>query len=323
MAEQRDPAVDNLEAFIAVLTDTIDKVGAAQPGLEEQAQALEGLHGEAGQELGGFDSDLDRELGELDSLADDAKSELEKLESTAEGGTKGTLSEADSAFDEWKDTLGGTLDDAAETVADASEELGEDGFDEAVEAVQDATREIESSKEATDSAFEALVSKLGTEGDRFTGSLVTAGLEAQGAAEAADVLESQFEGKANWVTDDIQSASSAAVAVHQETGTNAASFYDGIEARAQSEAQELIGEVKEAFQEAASRMLEGATEPLEEPVDSLVSDALDPFAEEVGSWKDQNEAAEQGLSTWDQHLADLAATLKVVAEIDELNKALE
>lgn len=323
MAEQRDPAVDNLEAFIAVLTDTIDKVGAAQPHLEEQAQALETLHGEAGQELGGFDSDLDRELGELDSLADDAKSEIDKLESTASEGSQGTLSEADSAFDEWKDKLGSTLDDAAETVSDASEELGDDGFDEAVEAVQDATKEIESSKDATDSAFEALVTKLGTEGDRFTGSLVTAGLEAQGAAEAADVLESQFEGKANWVTDEIKSASGAAVAVHQETGTSAGSFYDGIEGRAQSEAQELIGEIGEAFQEAAGRMLEGATDPLEEPVDSLISDALDPFDEEVGNWKDQGDTAEQGLSTWDQHLVDLSATLSVVAEIDELNKALE
>lgn len=319
---QRDPAVENLEAFIGVLTDTIDKVSSVQPALEEQAQALGDLHDDAGQELGGFDSDLDRGLGEVDSLADDAKAELEKLESTASDGTKGALSEAESAFDEWKDKLGGTLDDAAETVSDASEDLSEDGFDEATEAVQEATKAIESSKESTDAGFEALVAKLGTEGDRFTGSLVTAGLEAQGAAEAADVLESQFEGKANWVTDDIKSASGSAVAVHQETGSNAGSFYDGVEGRAQSEAQELIGEMKEAFQDAATRMVETATEPLEEPVESLVQNALDPFADEVGNWKDQNDTAEQGLSTWDQHLLDLTATLKAVAEIDKLNEAL-
>src|SRR5688572_39325 len=130
MAEKRDPAVENLETFIAVLTDTIDKVGAVQPALEEHEQALESLHGEAGQDLRGLDTDLDQGLADAGSLADEAKAELEKIEGTAREGTEGVLSEADSAFDDWTGRLGSTLDDAAEAIADAAEDLGEDGFDE-------------------------------------------------------------------------------------------------------------------------------------------------------------------------------------------------
>jgi hypothetical protein len=323
MAERRDPGLDNLEAFIAVLADTIGQVGAAQPHLEEHEQALETLHGEADQELRGFDAELDKGLADAGSLADEAKAELEKIDGTATEGTEGVLSEADSAFDDWTDKLGSTLDDAAETIGDASEDLGNDGFDDAVEALEDAVSAVQSSKGTTEAGFEALVAMLKHEGDRFTGSLVTASLAGEEAAQAASALESEFEGKANGVTEGITSASDAAAAVHAETGGQSGPFYDGIEGRAQSEAQELIDGVKGAFQQASEAMLEGAREPLEEPVDSLVNDALEPFAEEIGSWVDQNDAAEQGLSTWDQHLADLSATLVVVEQIDELNKALE
>ena len=128
---QRDPGVDNLENFIATLSETIDKVEEVRPGLREHAQALDALHDESERELGGFDRELDSALAAVDGLADDTQAALDTLAAAARTGADGVLEEATDAFGEWEGTLGGTLDDAVETVNDAARDLDDDGFDEA------------------------------------------------------------------------------------------------------------------------------------------------------------------------------------------------
>lgn len=320
MAGQLDEGVSNLEAFLGVLEDTISKVNEANPTLKEHGEALETLDQDAAEELGGFDRELDAALQETGSLADAAGDEVEKLENTARGGTDGVLSEAADGFEEWEDKLGSTLDDAAETVRDGASDLTSDGFEPAGEAVESAGSALESSQDTTENAFDAFTAALEQLGSRFAGSLVTAAMKAEESAQQAGELESDFEGKADSRTSEIQGDSTGALGVHAETKESAGTLYDAASGRVQSEAQELMDGQKDAFSEAAQQMRDTAEAPLGEPVDTVESDALEPHANEVDAWAQLAEAAEQGLSAFDPLVEDLERSERVAEVIEELNR---
>jgi hypothetical protein len=314
--------IENLKAFIGVLTDTIEVVGEAQPNLETQGETLETLRQEVADEVGGLDGDLEAALTSLDTLADRTENALAGLENAAKAGDDGPLSEASDAFDEWEKTLGGTLDDAAARVARESGELGSRGFDPLASALEDASSDVDGLQGATEAAFETLIGKLRHEGDRFTGALTTATLAAQEAAEEAGELESDFDEKATQAIEAIQTSSGAAASVHGETRNDTGSFYDEVDGRIQSETEDLAAGVEAAFEAAATAVREAAEEPLEEPVTTLISDALDPFAEEIASWAAQEASTEQVLAEWDTLVRDLAASIEVIKTIKALDEAV-
>jgi hypothetical protein len=314
--------IENLKAFIGVLTEAIDTVGDVQPNLASQGEALEALRQEVADEVGGLDADLDAAHTSLDTLADRTENALAGLENTAKAGDDGILSEASEAFDEWEKTLGGTLDDAAARVVRESGELGSRGFDPLASALEDAASDVDGLQNATEAAFDTLIAKLGQEGDRFTGALTAATLAAQEAAEEAGELESDFDQKATQAIEAIQTSSGAAASVHGETRNDTGSFYDEVDGRIQSETDDLASAVTSAFEASAAAVREAAEEPLGEPVETLISDALDPFAEEVESWVAQEAATERTLAPWDTLVQDLAASIEVIKTIKAMDEAV-
>jgi uncharacterized phage infection (PIP) family protein YhgE len=314
--------IDNLKAFIGVVTEAIEEIGETQPNLASQGETLETLRQEVADEVGGLDDDLDAAHAALDALADRTENALAGLENAAKAGDDGTLSEASDAFDEWEKTLGGTLDDAAARVARESRELGSRGFEPLASALEEAVSDVDGLQNATEAAFETLIAKLGHEGDRFTGALTTATLAAQEAAEEAGELESDFEAKASQAIEAIQTSSGAAASVHGETRNDTSSFYDEVDSRIQSETDELVSDVAAAFEASAAAVRETAVEALDEPVETLIADALDPFVDEVASWAAQQESTAQTLADWDTLVRDLAASIEVIKTIKALDEAV-
>jgi predicted nucleic acid-binding Zn-ribbon protein len=314
--------VENLKAFIATLTEASEDVGEVQPGLVTQGEMLETLRQEAADELGGLDSELDDALTALDTLADQTENALAGLENESKGGDDGTLTEAEDAFEQWEKTIGATLDEAASRVARESQELGSRGFDELTSALEAAGSEVDGAQAATEAAFRTLIAALGQEADRFAGALEEATEEAQEAAQQAGQLESAFDQKATQAIEAIQTSSSGALAVHGETGKDTGGFYDEVDGRIRSETQELVADVKAAFGGSAAAVLEAAAEPLDEPVEALLTDALGPFAEEIGSWADQEQETARVLADWDTLVRDLAASIEVIKTIKAMDEAV-
>ncbi len=323
MAVQRDPAVDNLESFITLLTETIDRVQEETPHLDTHAKALDEIQDGAEAELGGLDRELEDGVAAFDALADETKDAIDRLEATATTGADGDLDEAADAFGEWEGKLGSTLDDAAERVNTAAEELKSDGFEEAQEALEESTRALGESRDATESGFEAFRQKLQHEGERFAGSLVKASMAAEEAAGAAKELESEFEGKANATTEEIKGSSTSALSDHSATKSQLESFYDGIESRAQSEAKDVVSEMQEVFRMQGDQIRQETQATIDEGAESVVTDGLTPFDEEISEWRTQTDGAEKELSAWDAFVEELAATLIVVGLIDQVKESME
>lgn len=316
------PDLENLRAFIRSLTETIDTVGESQPALATQAEALGTLHGDAEEELGGLHSELDPALTALDTLADQADNALAGLDNTAKTGDDGVLTGATDAFDGFEKSLGSTLDQAAARIGTESEELGSAGFAALVSAFSDAASELEEMDGASEAAFDTLAVQLERQEDLFVQALAAATEAAEEAAEQGRELESTFDASATQAIESIGTSSTGARAVHGATNNGAGAFYDQVDNRIQSEAQEAAADVKAAFEKSAAAVREAAEEPLGEPVDELVSDTLDPLVDELGNWVAQEQATAQALATWDPLVKDLAASIEVIKVIKKANEVL-
>jgi chromosome segregation ATPase len=316
-------SVENLEKFVQTLTDTIAKVQDVADDLGAEADALAELEKEVPEQMGEVGSALDALLDEVETAHRDAEADVDQAVTLAHALGEERLQSLSSRVDEVEQAFHADLSQGR---ADADESFGgleEEGFQALSAAIDDATREVDEARQASEGTLEDLGNKAGelqkevesaeTEALARVEPAIDAlsGEDASELEQAASDAVSRMQG----LSDDVESACEAAEG--EVTGR-----YGEFRDAAQDETEDLtngtvtvIDETWEAAHTSYADPLREALVGVEEQGYRELSEALEKLTEQLGE-------GQQTTTRLEPMVHDLEIAKLVIADIDELLKSM-
>ena len=318
-----DDSIQNLKNYIAAILKSKSEVQQATSELEDQGDELDRLEDTARTQLDAFDDELDTFEQGLAEGGQEALNQLDKVTSQgqdiagsqldeASRDLQGAETESESVLQVCRDDLdrdaasltesGFQLLSSAlttvQTEVDAARTQAEADFQSLDGVVQGFQTQAETTFDQADTALDAAVAELATEGTEVAAQAAQC---EQGFEEGARAVEAECTS----IEDDLQ----------QE--------YQNQADKAERAGQDLIDSVDTLGEDTAGYVATSSADQVDAPVGLVMADSMPPLLGELGELATMLGEAEQTAAAVDPLSLELEKSLKVVAQIDELLKAMD
>jgi chromosome segregation ATPase len=313
-----DESVQNLEAFIGVLTQTTSELHDHTAEIETSQSELDRLADGADEGIGGLADALEEGLEEVGDEADRAQAALAGVESKAQEIAQGRLGELAGSVNEAAERGEERASSTRERVDEGFEELKADGLAAFVTVLNELGGDAEEARGEAEQQF----SDLGEAIEQATGTLSQA---QENASEALDEAASAIGQEAEQVASAGQQAVATWTAEREGLETEAAAVEGALsEAYAewaqnvQDGGQSAVSAVSAALTEAAEAISGESADLLNDALQAAVDDSLPKLSDEAGQVLGAVEPGEPLAQALAPMVAELVTVQAVVDQIAQL-----
>jgi chromosome segregation ATPase len=313
-----DESVQNLEAFIALLTATTSELHDQTSDVEEAKTELDRLADQADDDIGKLADALEEGLDELGDGADSAGAALAAVESKAQEIAQQRLGDLSGSLEDAAERGVDRITSTRERVDEAFQELKADGIDAFVNVVhelaseaQDAQGEAEQDFEELGQAIEQALSTLQEAQQDATEALDEAASAAGQESEQVGSVGEQTVAAWTGARDQLESEGAEAQGAIGEA-------YSGWTEDVQEAGQAAVEAVSTALSEAADAISGESADLLNEALQVAVDDALPKLSEESSQVTGAVEPGDPMAQALDPMVGELVTVQSVVDQIAQL-----
>jgi chromosome segregation ATPase len=316
-----DDGVANLQRFIAHLVSSTGALEKSSEHFKQEGHRFGEMEDEAADHGGALNDELEELGSALDSGLEGAEDALSELTQAA-GEAQGTAGEARRELEEAASSLEEEADKTVADLTDANARLTAEGFEALGRTLDEAQRDLQTEGEHSTQAFDHFENAAGT---AQTGA--EAAWDAAEAAldEAATELGqdgSAFEAAAHECVQGFDSAAGEFEQHCTDLASEVDAIYDLLDGAVVQEGQEWDQGVESLARDAAAWLEGAAEERLDQPASAVEEEALSALEQEYAALATVLEGGRATAGELEPLAGDLAACQGVVAQVDELMKAL-